>query len=149
MTPGHVTKAHVDPRSDSDKPDFTGWWSLNTAKTNYGGYPGPSAYRRAISHGGGSISMVSEQSGGQGDGVNTLTVATDGKPVAVIVNQTPTIVTANWDGGGLIMRVAVESYRVEFMDRLHLSADGTELISEVEITSTQGKAALTIVFDRQ
>jgi hypothetical protein len=133
----------------SEQPNFSGDWHMNAAKTDYRGYPGPAVYHRTITHVGDKIIIVSEQSGGAGDGINTLSITTDGKPLTVDVNGTSTVATVECDGSALIATTVVASYGVEFRDRMSISEDGKELISVVEIKSTQGVADLRIVFDRQ
>jgi hypothetical protein len=148
MLLGLATMAYVGAAA-VEKPNFSGEWKMNAAKSNYGDFPGPASYLRKIAHVDENITIVSTQSGGNGDGTSTLKLTTDGTPVRTEINRTTVVASAKLDGNALITSTKVESIGVEFSDRMTLSDDGKELVSVVEVTSTQGKVELRIVFDRQ
>jgi hypothetical protein len=133
----------------ADKPDFSGDWKMNPAKSAYGPIPMPSSFIRKISHKEPSLVIVEEQTQ---DGVNQVTkraVTTDGHAATLDINGTQATCSATWDGNAIIANSAVDSYGITFRDRMTLSADGKVLTSEIQVFSSQGDAAMTIVFDRQ
>jgi hypothetical protein len=133
----------------SHKPDFSGEWKMNAAKSIYGAIPAPALFVRKIAHAEPHITIMEEQSGGGSDGTITRKMTTDGKPANIDLNGTPVACSAAWDGTTLIATTAVDSAGVTFKDKMTLSEDGKTLTSVVKITSSQGEGELTIVFDRQ
>ena len=53
------------------KPNFSGDWQLNLAKSNYGSMPSPTSLLRKITHADPSLEIVDDQNGGRRTGVNT------------------------------------------------------------------------------
>jgi hypothetical protein len=133
----------------SHKPDFSGEWKMNAAKSNYGAIPAPTLFVRKIVHAEPNITIVEEQSGGGSDGTVTRKMTTDGKPATIDINGTPVACSAAWEGSALIATTSVDSAGVTFKDNMSLSVDGKTLTSVVKISSSQGEGELTIVFDRQ
>jgi hypothetical protein len=133
----------------SKKPDFSGDWKMNAAKSNYGQIPAPTSFVRKIFHAEPKLMIVEEQSGGGSDGTVTRKMTTDGKPTSIDINGTPVTCSATWDGTALIATTAVDSAGVTFTDKMSLSEDGKSLTSLVKVTSNQGEGEITIVFDRQ
>jgi hypothetical protein len=133
----------------SHKPDFSGEWKMNAAKSNYGAIPAPTLFVRKIVHAEPNITIVEEQSGGGSDGTITRKMTTDGKPASIDINGTPVACSAAWEGSALIATTSVDSAGVTFKDKMSLSEDGKTLTSVVKITSPQGEGELTIVFEHQ
>jgi hypothetical protein len=133
----------------SNKPDFSGEWKMNAAKSNYGAIPAPTSFVRKIFHAEPRLMIVEEQTGGGSDGTVTRKMTTDGKPVSIDINGTSVTCAAVWDGTNLIATTSVDSAGVTFKDRMSLSEDGKSLTSLVKIISNQGEGEITIVFDRQ
>ena len=135
--------------SGSNKPDFSGEWKMNAAKSNYGAVPAPASFVRKITHAEPKLTIVEVQSGGGSDGTVTRKMTTDGKPTVIDINGTPVTCSAAWDGAALIATTAVDSAGVTFKDKMSLSEDGKSLTSIVKVTSSQGEGEITIVFGRQ
>src|ERR1044071_4349740 len=67
------------------KPNYSGTWKLNLAKSDYGPVPAPESQMYTIEHKEPSIKISVEQKGGaRGDIKFTLDLTTDGKEVAAI-----------------------------------------------------------------
>jgi hypothetical protein len=135
--------------SAADKPNFSGAWKMNPAKSNYGAFPAPTSMTRKITLADPSLVIVEDQSGGGTDGTTTRTYTTDGKSSSFEINGTAISGSANWDSSDLIVYTVVDSAGLAFKDRMSLSTDGKELTSKVLMKSGQGDAEVTIVFDRQ
>jgi hypothetical protein len=133
----------------ADKPNFTGEWKMNPAKSNYGAFPPPTSMLRKITHTEPTLVIVDDQSGGNQTGITTRKYATDGKPAAFEINGTPVTGAAAWDGGTLLVTTTVDTIGLVFKDKMSVSADGKQLTSNVQIESSQGTAEVTVVFDRQ
>ncbi len=67
----------------ADKPNFSGDWKLNAAKSNFGPIPAPTTYTRKVMHAEPSITIEDTQIGSStGDQHDTRTYTTDGRPTA-------------------------------------------------------------------
>ena len=73
--------------SAADKPNFSGDWKLNAAKSNMGPLPAPTSYIRKVTHAEPSITIEDTQVGtALGDQHDTRTYTTDGKEIAYQAN---------------------------------------------------------------
>ena len=133
----------------ADKPNFSGTWKMNPAKSAYGQIPPPESFTRNIEHAEPSISIAEEQTGPGSQPPSKRAMKTDGQPVMNEINNIPVKLTATWDGAALMANTNVESMGVTFKDKMSLSTDGKELTSVVQIESTAGSIELKIVFDKQ
>jgi hypothetical protein len=135
--------------SAADRPNFAGDWKMNPTKSNYGPFPPPVSVSRNISLTPADLTIVDDQQGGGGAGKTTRKYTLDGKTSTFEINGASLVGTAARDGEAIIVTTSIESAGVSFKDRMSLSADGNELTSKVQVSSGQGDAELSIVFDRQ
>ena len=133
----------------ADKPNFSGEWKMNAARSDFGTLPPPTSFVRKIAHADPSLTIVENQSAGGADTTTTRNLTTDGKISSLEVNGVTAACTAAWEGTALIATTTLDSVGVKFKDNMSLSADGKVLTSKVQMTSGQGDAEITIVFDRQ
>src|ERR1043166_1653675 len=81
------------------KPNYSGTWKLNLAKSDYGPVPAPERQMYTIEHKEPSIKISVEQKGGaRGDIKFTRDLTTDGKEVAAIPESLGSKSAASWDG---------------------------------------------------
>ena len=133
----------------ADKPNFSGDWKMNAAKSNFGPIPGPASIVRNVTHAEPSLSIVEEQQGDQGTQVTTRKYTTDGKDMTFESSGAVVRGTAVWEGNTLILTSIVDAIGVTFTDKMSLSEDGRTLTSAVHIASAQGDLDLVVVFDKQ
>jgi hypothetical protein len=135
----------------ADKPDFSGDWKMNAAKSDFGPLPPPTSLTRKITHAEPSLSIVEEQQSAMGDQNTTRSYTTDGKEATFLVNGAEVKGSAVWDGETIVVNSKVDTPGGEllFKDRMTLSAEGKVLTSLVHITSPQGEIDFTVVFERQ
>jgi hypothetical protein len=133
----------------ADKPDFSGEWKMNAEKSSYGPIPMPSSFIRKITHKDPSLVIVEEQVQDGGKQVTTRTVTTDGKSTTLDLNGNQVVCSATWDGSAIIANSQVDAYGITFRDHMSLSPDGKTLTSEIQVSSGQGDATMTVVFERQ
>jgi hypothetical protein len=131
------------------EPDFSGQWTMNASKSDYGQLPLPQSFTRKIEHAEPSITIVEEQTGPNTTPTSTRKMKTDGVTTADNINGGEVKMSATWEGATLIAITTIDSFGVTFKDKMTLSDDSKMLTSVVEIESAQGNATLTIVFDRQ
>lgn len=134
------------------KPNFTGDWKLNTAKSTFGEIPAPDSMSYKITHDDPNITSVNKQSGQMGE-VETKTVCTtDGKECTNQGFQGAVIKsTMNWDGDALIVESKGKIGEVDFTAKAKwtLSADGKNLTLAQSISTAMGDFAQTLVFEKQ
>lgn len=133
----------------ADKPNFSGDWKMNAAKSDFGQLPPPTSFVRKIEHSDPSLIIVEDQAAGGANSTTTRKLTTDGKTSGLELNGMAATCSAAWDGADLIATTALDSVGLKFTDRMSLSADRKLLTSKVKIASPQGDAELTLVFDRQ
>ena len=135
----------------ADKPNFSGDWKMNAAKSDFGPLPPPTSLTRKITHAEPSLSIVEEQQSALGDQNTTRSYTTDGKETTFLVNGAEVKGSAVWDGETIVVNSKVDTPGGEllFKDRMTVSAEGKVLTSLVHITSPQGEIDFTVVFERQ
>jgi hypothetical protein len=133
----------------ADKPNFSGEWKMNAAKSSFGQLPAPTSFVRKIQHADPSLAIIEEQSAGGAQSSTTRRVTTDGKSTTLELNGLAAMCSAAWEGSEIVATTAMDSAGLKFTDRMALSSDGKVLTSKVKIATPQGDADLVIVFDRQ
>jgi hypothetical protein len=139
------------PAGAFDRPDFSGNWKMNPARSDYGPIPAPERMERKIVHEDPSLKFETVQVGQRGEVTTSMSYTTDGKPST---NKTPRgeiTGTAGWDGEVLTINSKREFQGGELTqaERWALSADGKTLTIDNRITAAQGEFELRIVLDKQ
>jgi hypothetical protein len=135
--------------ANTDKPNFSGEWTMNAAKSNFGQLPAPTKFVRKIQHSEPSLTVIEEQSAGGRDSTTTRKITTDGKSVTLELNGAFALCSSVWNGTDIVATTSLDSVGLKFTDRMSLSSDGKTLTSKVQIATPQGDGELTIVFERQ
>ena len=135
--------------SAQNKPNFTGTWKMNAAKSNFAGGPAPDYINRTISHAEPGLLIEEEQLGPAGLQKTTRKYTTDGTPMSFESQGTQVTSSALWEGNTLIVVSKVEAIGVQFTDKMTLPGDGNTLTSAVRIDSPQGGVDVVVVFDRK
>jgi hypothetical protein len=133
----------------AEKPNFSGEWKMNAAKTNFGPLPPPTSIVRKVTHTEPSLIIVEEQQGDLGTQNTTRKYTTDGKETSFEANGAEVKGSAVWDGNVIVVTSSVDAVGLKFIDRMTLSDDGRTLTSVVHVASPQGELDITIVFDKQ
>jgi hypothetical protein len=131
------------------KPNFSGEWKMNPAKSSFGGMPAPDVLTRSIAHDEPALTIVEVQQSPLTDQKATRKYVTDGTPTTFESTGATVNSSAKWDGPVLVVISQVEAAGLGFNDRMSLSADGKSLTSVVRISSPQGEVEFTVVFDKQ
>jgi hypothetical protein len=136
----------------ADKPNFSGDWKMNAAKSNFGPIPAPATFTRKVTHAEPSITIEDTQTGGaQGDQHDTRTYTTDGKEVSYQANGADVKAALTWDGDALLVnsKASVQGTDIIIKDKITLGDDGRTMTDTVHIGSPQGDLDLSIVFEKQ
>jgi hypothetical protein len=136
----------------ADKPNFSGDWKLNAAKSNMGPLPAPTTYTRKVTHAEPSITIEDTQTGtALGDQHDTRTYTTDGKEIAYQANGADVKSSMSWDGDALAInsKASIQGMDLVIKDKVTLGDDGKTLTDTVHIATGQGDLDLTLVFEKQ
>jgi hypothetical protein len=136
----------------ADKPNFSGDWKINAAKSNFGPVPAPTTYTRKVTHAEPSITIEDTQTGGPaGDQHDTRTYTTDGKEISYQGNGADVKSALTWDGDALQVnsKASVQGMDIIIKDKITLGDDGKTMTDAVHIALPQGELDLTLVFEKQ
>lgn len=137
-------------------PNFTGKWSLDIAKSDFGPMPPPESVVHVVDHKEPNLKIVTTQKGPQGEVTNERLLTTDGKenvnkmrmggPDAQEVKS-----TSKWNGKALAtaFRLEIQGNALDVNDSWKLSDDGKVLTVVREFKSPQGDFVTTTVFNKQ
>jgi hypothetical protein len=133
------------------KPDFSGEWKLNVARSDFGAVPPPSSQTMKIDHKDPALKVVSTQIGAaDGDTTMSATYSTDGKETKNDYRGAPLRSVANWDGGVLVINTKVDFQGATSTIKAtwKLSDDGKTLTVNTSISTPQGAFDIKSVFEK-
>jgi hypothetical protein len=136
----------------ADKPNFSGDWKMNAAKSNFGPIPAPATYTRKVTHAEPSITIENTQTGtAMGDQHDTRTYTTDGKEISYQANGADVKASISWDGNALLInsKASIQGMDILIKDTITLADDGKTMTDAVHVASPQGDIDLALVFDKQ
>jgi hypothetical protein len=134
------------------KPNFSGEWIVDIAKSDFGPVGGPASMTRTIKHAEPVIESVIIQKGGAtGDVKLESRYTTDGKPQKNDYLGTPITTVGRWDGTTLILNttMSVQGTEVKVEDRWVLSADGKTLTVSRNFDTGAGSMASRVIFTKK
>jgi len=133
------------------KPNFSGEWKLNSSKSDFGQFPGPSAMSRKITHQDPSLKVATKMSGPNGDFEFESSYTTDGKECTNQFGPNPMKSTLKWDADTLIFNTKGQfgDNEVTIQDKWDVSEDGKTLTVRRRFSSSQGEAEQKLVFEKQ
>jgi hypothetical protein len=117
------------------KPDFSGEWKMNLAKSNFGALPPPEFITRSVTHTEPSLTIVEEQRPAPGDEKVTRKYVTDGSETTFQSSGTMVRTSAAWKENTLLVVSSVAEVGLTFNDQMSLSADGKTLHDQDQLAS--------------
>ncbi len=134
------------------KPNFTGIWNMDPAKSNFGGLEVPQSARYLIRQLGSKLELQYEQ-----DGHTTrVDVVPDGEEHVLETGpDTENLARVYWSGAVLVFEGRIHPIAggnappVKWTSRWSLSPDKKELTIERHISVQQGSADQKVVFEKQ
>jgi hypothetical protein len=132
------------------KPDFSGHWSIDLAKSDFGMMPPPEKLERDIDHKDPEIKIKTLQAGPRGERTTESKLTTNGKESSVQVMGRDAKSTAAWKGSKLNIKTKLEFNGAEILqdETWTLSNDGKVLTIENAISSPQGEFMMKNVFTK-
>ena len=142
-------------RAQDATPNFTGKWSLDAAKSDFGPMPPPESIVHVIEHKEPSVKIVTTQKGAQGEITTERQLTTDGKDNVNKMRMGPgeqdVTSTTKWSGNALTTRfkLDMQGNAIDVNDSWKLSDDGKVLTIVRGIETAQGAFTTTTVYNKQ
>jgi hypothetical protein len=145
----------VSARAQDATVNFTGKWSLDASKSDFGPMPPPESVVHVIDHKEPSVKIVTTQKGAQGEATTERQLTTDGKENTNKMRMGPAEQevksTTKWSDKALTTayKLDMQGTVLDVNDSWKLSDDGKVLTIVRDIKSAQGDFTLTMVFNKQ
>jgi hypothetical protein len=133
------------------RPNFTGEWKLNVAKSDFGQMPSPTSASYKITHEDPKLKNAIKQSSEMGDVEFESNYTTDGKESTNQVFGSPVKSTARWDGDVLVINSTGKFGDADFSmnDKWTLSPDGKTLTIMRSFKSAMGEGTQKLIVEKQ
>jgi hypothetical protein len=133
------------------KPNFSGTWKANIAKSDFGALPAPDSRTDKIVHEDPDLKDTMTVVGQMGESTADLKYSTDGKESTNTVRGNEIKSTAKWDGDELTIagKGSFNGADLTLNDRWSLSADGKTLTITRHLASPAGETDQKIVLEKQ
>jgi hypothetical protein len=138
------------------KPNFSGTWNLDTAKSDFGPMPMPESIVLVIEHKDPDIKInMTQKSAEMGELTNERRITTDGKEnrnkLRTMMGDQDVVSTTIWNGPGLTSKYTLDfqGNKVDITDSWELSDDGKVLTLARNMKTDQGDAAIKLLFNKK
>ncbi len=132
------------------KTNFSGTWTLNVSKSDFGLIPGPTSRTDVIEHNDPALKDTVTQDSAQGNQTFALSYTTDGKEVTNQQGPLSVKSTLAWQGADLVVnsKTNFNDNDITLKSVWTLSADGSTLTENVHYTTPMGETDQKLVFDK-
>ena len=146
MKPAGATMA-----ASGAKPNYSGTWKLNVAKSDFGPIPGPDTRTDVIEHNDPMLKVSTSQDGAQGKQEYTLNMTTDGKEAINKPGGLEVKSIGGWEANNLVINVKLkfQDNDVEAKTTWLLSEDGKTMTQNQHLTTAMGELDQKMVFEKQ
>lgn len=136
----------------SEKPDLSGTWVLDVAKSDFGQMPAPDSRTDTIEDKEPNVKMSVDQTGQMGEMNFTMDLTTDGTTVSkwtVFGNEARS--TAHWEENTLVVKTDAkfQDDPVSFQSKYTLSPDGKTLNVQGHFSGPMGEGDTKLVFNKK
>jgi len=137
-----------------DKPNFSGKWQLDTAKSEFGQFPAPDTQTNVIDHKEPDIRLkqtIKSEAVPGGEATVDRHYTTDGKENVNEVRPQQVKSTAKWEGNKLLINTKLEipDGTIEIKDSWELTDGGKQLLVIREFKTPQGDQQQKLLFNKQ
>ncbi len=135
----------------ADKPNFSGTWKLETAKSDFGSFPPPTKSTLKVDHQDPKLNFASTAETEMGEQTVELKLLTDGTESTNEVMGMQVKTTAKWDGNAIAMqsKVTTPNGDVTLDERWSLADDGKTLTIERKWAGGFGETTQKLVHTKQ
>jgi len=144
----------ASPAAQAAKPNFTGTWTLDVSKSDFGPSPPPESMVMVVEHKDPAIRIKTTQKSAEGETVNDRSLTTDGKPNTnkiTMVGGVAQSVTSNskWDGTKFVTTypLDIQGTTITFVDSWSL--EGSVLKIARNVTTPEGTIVISTVFNKK
>jgi hypothetical protein len=136
-------------------PDFSGTWTLDAAKSDFGPMPPPESVVMVIDHKEPALKVATTQKSQMGDASNESTYTTDGKEnlnkMRSPGGDQDVKSTTKWSGKTLVTSRTIDAQgmSIGIDDAWELSADGKVLTVTRQLKTPQGDFSTKLVFNKK
>jgi hypothetical protein len=133
------------------KPNYSGTWKLNVAKSDFGPIPGPDTRTDVIEHKDPTLKVSTSQDGAQGKQEYTLNMTTDGKEAINKPGGLEVKSIGGWEANNLVINVKLkfQDNDVEAKTTWLLSEDGKTMTQNQHLTTAMGELDQKMIFEKQ
>jgi hypothetical protein len=134
------------------KPNFSGTWKLNVAKSDFGPVPAPDSRTDVIDHSDPVLKVNTSLVGGPQGNMDAISnYTTDGKEATNHMGPREVKATIVWDGAKLVYngKTTFQDAELTIKSIWTLSDDGKTLTQNVHFTTPMGEADQTLIYDKQ
>ena len=137
--------------AEAPKPDFSGDWKMNAAKSDFGPLPRPLEYERKIDHNEPIIQMTVRQATAMGKQTIDQVLRTDGKEITNKYANGEAKTVGRWIGRELQFTTTrqVAGGDALTIETWTLSDDGKTLTSVASMQTPRGAFQIKLVLDKQ
>ncbi len=138
----------------AQKADFSGSWTLNKAKSNFGSLPEqmiPDAATRTIANSAAEMKMSGSEKSSRGERTMELAFKLDGSPSINSQRGAEVKTNAIWDGDAVVMKskIDVGGNQLDMEERYSLSTDRQVLFNDTKVMGTPiGDVIIKYAYDR-
>jgi hypothetical protein len=138
-------------RASGAKPNYSGTWKLNVAKSDFGPIPGPETRTDVIDHKDPMLKVSTAQEGPQGKQDYTLNMSTDGKENTNTPGGLEVKSVGGWEANNLVLNIKlkIQDNDIEAKATWVLSEDGKTLTQNQHLTTAMGELDQKMVFEKQ
>jgi hypothetical protein len=142
------------PAAQAAKPNFTGTWTLDIAKSDFGPSPPPESMVMVVDHKDPTIKIKSTQKTAEGETVNDRTLTTDGKPstnkITLVGGEAQNVTsTSKWDGAKFTTTypIDIQGTTITFVDSWTLNGNVLNIARNIQ--TPEGTFTITTVFNKK
>lgn len=134
-----------------DRPNFTGSWKLDPAKSDFGRLPPPTKYELKVDHQEPNLRFITTRSGQNGESTNDAKYVTNGSPATNQTRMGEVKGTASWKGDTLLIenKLTFQGNEIQQQDTWTLSEDGKTLQINSHLASPQGALDFRLSLNKQ
>lgn len=134
----------------SGKPNFTGEWKLNIAKSSFGPMPPPTSQTLKIKHTDPEIVSVTDQDGADGKTSVTIKYKTDGTESTNDIRGSKAKSAGKWEGDALVVvtKLDFQGMDITLNNNMKLAADGKTMNTVTKIITPQGEFEQAYLFEK-
>lgn len=139
----------------ADKPNFSGSWKLNAAKSDFGPMPPPDKYDAVVEHAEPSIKIKTTTANQMGERTNETAFKTDGVETTVGEGPRAMKATVSWEGNALVFKTTRkvnmqgEEVEIKATEKWTLAEDGKSVTVDATLTAPMGEFQMKRVMDKQ